>query len=237
MKRALEAAYKEFTAQHEGWDLHMPAGSDWIAPDSHYYTTGASDGREEIDYRPAVHEPAVGKTGLPLLPDEIAAITAKAEKAAQKAGKKLTPNGGAVYTPFASVAPAPLPNPADVAEPDTRLERDAALEMIDAAHERLLQIFDGPAHHRDVLERLCWGWTIEEIAADLDYSTRRIRHIVRGNPQRDEPGLIPWLKKVSQSVPTKAEPIKTKRKSLQDQAIVAQQMAWDFEAMAAGVTV
>ncbi len=223
MNRALEAAYKEFNAQHEGWDLHMPAGGDWIAPDSHYYTTAAVDGREEVDYRPAVSEPS----GLPDLPSELASRAKKAR--------------GVEYVPFASVAPAPLHDPSAIEERRAGDERQDAIDAhAEAIRARALREYAGD--YPEVLTLLMQRKTLGEIAAATGYTERHVRNVVRGNAQRPEAGsLNAWLEGFLRSVwqgdvPISVEPVKTGKKNRQFQAVVAQ-MAWDFEAIAMGVMV
>ena len=112
----------------------------------------------------------------------------------------------------------------------------------------ILSVYDG--NNRDVLELLLQSIEHREIAKIVGKSTRMIRYIVHGNHSKGrkaQPGLLQIINEImSRGVPSdfqsdaqimavqpfavRVEPIKSRKKSLQSQA-VAGQLAWVFAEM------
>ncbi|MBU2766208.1 hypothetical protein HAP94_08360 [Acidithiobacillus ferrivorans] len=214
MSRALLKAYAEWEKAHPGWDDDLPG--DAVPADYAYITPGGADS-EPYDLRRAVPEPPVGRDGLPVL------------------GK--TPRVRDVkFSVFDGVAPAPLHRETDE-DIDARLREDARQDSLsdhaDAIRARAMREYDGD--YPEVLALLLQRKSLAEIALATGYSDKHVRNVVRGNAQRPEAEcLCDWMDGFLRSVwqgdvPISVEPVHTK-KSLQDQAVVAQ-MGWDFDAM------
>lgn len=110
----------------------------------------------------------------------------------------------------------------------------------------VLSVYDGD--YRDELELVLQGKENPEIARIVGKTDRRIRQIVNGNyskGRKPQPGLLQIINEImAQGVPSdfqsdawlqqpvavRVEPVKTRLKSLQKQAVIGQ-LAWDFDVM------
>ena len=218
---ALSQALKAFEAAHPGWDHGLLNPNALSAP--HYIGSAAEDGREMIDYAQPV------SASPKWIRDEAGVLQVNAAHVASK--KK--------YCPYASVAPAPLPQPGDDLEHDLE---DAEEERRATIRAAILSRYDGD--HADVLEALLDGLSLAAIAVETCLTWRRVHQIIRGNPQRrgEEEGLNGWLTRISgdlsleavvamvEPAPVTVEPVHTLKKSLQSQAPLGQ-LAWDMDAL------
>lgn len=222
----LKAEAAAWEKANRGWDKGIgtaPTGQPYITP-------GGADS-EPYDLRRAVSEPHVGKDGLPVLGERQPDGTRAPAKIRER---------GVTFSVFDGVAPAPLMTDDDLEE---RMREDGHQDAITAHAEairaRALREYDGD--YPDVLELLLQRKSLAEIAAATGYSERHVHNVVRGNAQRPEAECLnDWLKAFVRSVwqgdvPVSVEPVKTLKKSLQEQAVAAQ-FAWDFDALMAGVT-
>lgn len=218
LKKALAAWEKN----NQKWDADIVV-SEAHAPE--YITPGRPDS-EPYDRRKAVAEPHVGRDGLPVLGE------------LQEDGTRTQPEPRYVKVAvFDGVAPAPLRLETE-ADLQARLQEDARQDAIDAhvdaIRARAMREYDG--QYPKILALLLQGRSVEEIADETGYTSKHIRNLTRGNSDRPAAGdgLNAWVEGFLRSVwqgdvPISVEPVHTK-KSLQDQAVVAQ-MGWDFEAM------
>lgn len=213
---ALADAYKAFAAQHPGWDLHMPAGNDWILPPDEanrhdrLMMDAPQDGRKKGGTSGVAPELRKKSRSAKVVNEQLLRWNCSEEENAESDAWRIAGNA--------------------------RLARKSAyvLSVYTGEYRDVLELLLQSTPHRE----------IAKIVGKTDRRIRQIVHGNYSRGRAPQPGLLQVINEIMASgVPSdfqsaapvlvqpfavRVEPVKTLKKSLQSQA-VAGQLAWDFD--------